>query len=112
MGQGPPATHLVVDVLARRCAARGQDVIVVAVVNDQDTPWPHHAGDVPQGQLVVTLVPWGGNHGVPRHWLHPTAQPVELHLAHTNTCRELAPTILPPPPHQSQLEEPTAPPMV
>lgn len=71
VGQGRADAHLVVDVLARRRAARGQDVVVVAVVDDQDAPRPHHAGDVPQGQLVVALVPCGGNRGVPRQGLCP-----------------------------------------
>lgn len=71
VGQGPAVAHLVVDVLAGRRAARGQDMVVVAVVDDQDPPRPHHAGDVPQGQLVVTLVPCGRNRGVPRKGLCP-----------------------------------------
>lgn len=81
MGQGLPATNLVVDVLAGWCTARGQDVIVVAVVNDEDTPGPHHAGNVPQGQLVVTLVPWRGNYGVSK----ALAQPICPRLTHTHT---------------------------
>lgn len=94
MGQGLPATHLVVDVLSGRRAARGQDVIIVAVVDDQDAPGPHHAGNVPQGQLVVTLVPWRGNYGVSRHWLYPTVP----HLTHTHVHMHTqisAPTIFP-----------------
>lgn len=92
---GPAGTNLVVDVLAGRRAARGQDVVVVAVVDDQDAPGPHHAGNVPQGQLVITLVPWRGNYGVSKHWLCPICP----HLTHTHVHTDTqiaAPTIVPP----------------
>lgn len=95
MGQGLPATHLVVDVLSGWRAARGQDVIVVAVVDDQDAPGPHHAGNVPQGQLVVTLVPWRGNYGVSRHRLYPTV-PSSYPYARTHAHPDICPYHLPP----------------
>lgn len=57
--------YLVVDVLALRRPAGLQDVVVVAVVDDEDAAWPDHAGDVVQGQLLVTLVACG-HHGAER----------------------------------------------
>jgi len=50
------STYLVVDVFALRRPSGLQDVVVVAVVNDEDPAWSDHAGDVLKGQLLVTLV--------------------------------------------------------
>ena len=52
----PRGPHLIVDVFSWGCAPRAEDVVVVAMINDQHAPRPHHARDVPQGQPVLTLV--------------------------------------------------------
>lgn len=49
--------YLVVDVLALWSTPGLQDVVVIAVVNDEDPTWSDHTGDVSKGQLLVTLVP-------------------------------------------------------
>lgn len=48
--------NLIVDVLPRGRAACAEDVVVVAVIDDQQAPRPHHACDVLQRQPVLTLV--------------------------------------------------------
>lgn len=50
--------YLIVDIFALRCPARLQDVVVVTVVNDEDSTRFDHTGDILEGQLLVTLVPW------------------------------------------------------
>lgn len=49
--------YLIVDIFALRCPARLQDVVVVTVVNDEDSTGFDHTGDILKGQLLVTLVP-------------------------------------------------------
>lgn len=48
--------YLVVDILALRGAARLQDVVVITMVDDEDSAGSDHAGDILKGQLLVTLV--------------------------------------------------------
>lgn len=49
--------YLIVNIFALRCPARLQDVVVVTVVNDEDSAGSDHTGDILKGQLLVTLVP-------------------------------------------------------
>lgn len=49
--------YLIVDIFALRCLAGLQDVVVITVVNDEDSTRFDHTGDILKGQLLVTLVP-------------------------------------------------------
>lgn len=49
--------YLIIDIFALRCPAGLQDVVVITVVNDEDSTGSDHAGDILKGQLLVTLVP-------------------------------------------------------
>lgn len=48
--------YLIVDIFALRGSARLQDVVVVTMVDDEDSAGSDHTGDVLKGQLLVTLV--------------------------------------------------------
>lgn len=50
--------NLIVDVLPRGRTACAEDVVVVAVIDDQQAPRPHHACNVLQRQPVLTLITW------------------------------------------------------
>lgn len=49
--------YLIVDIFALRCPAGLQDVVIITVVNDEDSTGFDHTGDIVKGQPLVTLVP-------------------------------------------------------
>lgn len=49
--------YLIVDIFALWSSAGLQDVVVITVVNNEDSSGSDHTGDILKGQLLVTLVP-------------------------------------------------------